>query len=159
MPNPISTETRQHIVQDNTVYISVITFNNLPQEDGIDTNQEMGVAYQSLAEQLLIQPGVEKQKSACLITNLEPIQEVLTQEVLEDWYDNVMINNIQTQQILYQYFKRPTFSIITLPGIDETYVKQQQPQVNPNANPVHVVNNFEEALALAQRLLEATHKN
>jgi len=156
MADVISTEIRQLTLNKQRVYVSVITYNELiPDEDIISTI--VANAYQTVAEELLNKADFETQKSACLITNLCPIQAHLTKEAIETWYENATEDSLQTQRMLYQVFKRPTFSIVTLPGIDEMYVRKQESRINPNANPTHVVNSFDEAMELAQQLMTVVH--
>lgn len=156
MFHSISAETHTITVNDHHLYVSILTFNDLDADEQkiIDTVHE---AYEMLADQLLSMPDINKQQSACLVTNLMPIQEYFTRETIDEWFDNATSESIQTQQTLYRLFKRPTFSIVTLPGIEEAYVQQREYEINPNANPVHVVDDLEEALMLAQQLLDLAH--
>ena len=158
MTQVISTETRELMVNEHNVYVSVITFNELMPDKPDAINEEIQTAYMELARELLSKPDVDTQKSACLITNLTPIEDQLTKKAIEAWYETATEDSFQTQHALYQLFQRPAFSIVTLPGIEEDYVRKQERKISPNANPTHVVNNFEEAMKLAQTLMGAAHR-
>ena len=157
MSHSISAETRKIKLNQHNVYISVMTFNDLDAEEE-EIIHDVEDAYHLLAEQLLSKPDICNQKSACLITNLMPIQEYFTPESIDDWFNNATAESFQTQQTLYELFKRPAFSIVTLPGVEEAYVQQREFEINPNANPVHVVDDLDDAIILAQQLLNVAHR-
>ncbi|MEO1166648.1 MAG: hypothetical protein AAFV98_22915, partial [Chloroflexota bacterium] len=82
----------------------------------------------------------------------------LSQDVLEDWFKNASEESVQTQRFLYQLFQRPSFSISTLTGIDEDFIRKGTESVNASANQIHLADGLPDAINKARKLLAMAHR-
>lgn len=157
MSNLISIDTRKVSVKERHFYVSVITINEEIRDYQSLVDSQLGSAYDALARELSEIPDQEQQKSACVVINLEPILETITPEIIENWAEQTKKENVRTQRALFDLFKRPVFSIMTLPHVDQKYLIDREQTLNAAATSTHVVANYEEAMSLAGKLLAIAH--
>lgn len=157
-PKAVEIENRPLVIEGHEFYVSILHYHA---NYGNDPEKEQGItmaAMQALAADLEKQPKAAEQRSVCLVTNLEAIADQVSEELINEWFSKASAQNVQTQQYLYQLFKRPVFQINVLPGFDAASLNARNRALNPNANLAIYTESMAGAVELAKRQLKVAHR-
>ncbi len=154
-------ETQAIDINGHRVYVSLLHVHSLPHSKE-EERALVAAVHMQLAQELRAQPGIENQKTACLITNGVPVIERMgVEEVkafVEQWFNQSEEQDAASQRYFYELFGMPTITINVLSGIPTEFFTGRYEAINSSANVPYFVNSMSEAIELATKLLRIAHR-
>jgi hypothetical protein len=157
-PADIVVENREISVSGKPMSVSILTFQKLLVDDMAAATVKMGMAYQSAAEKFLSNPAAAEQRSACVISDISPLKNQLTPEIVKAWFDGATTAHAQTQMYLVGMFKRPVFQVNVILDLDPQRILAMNQHVDPSVNQPYYERTLDDGIKLATWLLKVAHR-
>jgi hypothetical protein len=157
-PADIVVENREVSIAGKPFSISVITFHKLLVDDMQAAQIKMGAAYQDAATKFLASPAAAEQRSACVLSDITPLKNVLTPQIVKAWFDGATTAHAQTQMYLVSMFHRPVFQINVILDLDPNRILKLNQHVDPTVNQPYYERTLDEGITLATWLLKLAHR-
>jgi hypothetical protein len=154
----IAVENREISISGKPFSISILTYNKLLVDDMQAAQVKMGAAYQAAAEKFLASPAAAEQRSACVISDITPLKNVLTPQIVKAWFDGATTAHAQTQMYLASMFQRPVFQINVIMDLDPNRILKMNQHVDPSVNQPYYERTLDDGIKLASWLLKLAHR-